>query len=381
MRRVFAFPLIVCCLLAFAGPFCAADSPAPVTAAEIDAAPCNPNASADARSVLRLLAGLSATDVRKAIVGQNCFHGDEITDENPRRGYSSLVAGLYEKTGQWAGLVSLDYEYMKLYSPEELSAANKVLIGHWRKGGLVTVNLSPLNPWTLDESGPARAPKTWNGPGSPNDRSRARLKELVDPARPVFAVWRKKLDRVAGALAELKAAGVVVLWRPLQEQNGNWFWWGADPDGYIAVYRDMHRYFTEAKKLDNLLWVYSPSSAVNDFRAYPGDDYVDVVAPTCYDDDLALNTRCYDALDKLGSPRKPLALGEYGPGIGGPVAGAGTLDTAKYIQRIKNDYPRIAYWVCWHQYPGEYWAIIGNRNYKALMNDPDVITVERLKRK
>ena len=31
---------------------------------------------------------------------------------------------------------------------------------------------------------------------------------------------------IADALLELQKAGVVVLWRPMQEMNGNWFWWG-----------------------------------------------------------------------------------------------------------------------------------------------------------
>ncbi len=60
------------------------------------------------------------------------------------------------------------------------------------------------------------------------------------------------------------------------------------------------------------------------------------------------------------------------------MAKKGALDTVDYIRRIENDYPRMAYWVCWHSYPGDYWSIVDNRNYNALMNDPDVITLDRL---
>ncbi len=174
MKPSFRFIFPVCTLLSVTVLHCAAAQPAIVSVAEIDAAPCNPDASEDAKSVLKYLAALSSTDEGRAIVGQNCFHGDEITDASLMRGYAALIVKLYKKTGRYVGMVSVDYEYMKLYSPEELSAANKVLIGHWQRGGLVTVNVSPINPWIMDDAGSVRAPKTWNGPGSPTDRSRAR---------------------------------------------------------------------------------------------------------------------------------------------------------------------------------------------------------------
>ncbi len=377
MKRSFRLVIPTGIFLFFVMFPCAA-AQAPVSTDEIDAVPCNPNASEDVKAVLKYLAALSSTDEGRAIAGQNCFHGDEITDASPMKGYAKLMVELFKKTGHYAAMVSVDYEYMKLYSPQELSAANKVLIGHWQKGGLVTITVSPLNPWVMDDAGSIRAPQTWDGPGSPTDRSRARLSELLDPSTSVYANWRKKLDRLATALAELRDAGVVVLWRPMQENNGNWFWWGADPDGYIKVYRDMYRCFTEEKKLDNLLWVYSPFGKIPDFRTYPGDDYVDIVAPTCYDDKLVLDPRAYKTLGSLGHPRKPMGMAEYGPAIGGPLAKKGALDDLGYIERIKKDYPRIAYWVSWHSYPGEFWSIVDNRNCEALMNHPDVITLDGL---
>jgi mannan endo-1,4-beta-mannosidase len=192
----------------------------------------------------------------------------------------------------------------------------------------------------------------------------------------VQAEWRRKLDRIAAALAELRDAGVVVLWRPMQEMNGFWFWWGDDPTGYRKLYVDMFEYFTREKGLDNLLWVYSPSTEIPSARSYPGDEYVDVVAPTAYND--ALTVKNYELFAALGSPLKPFGLAEYGAKLDGPLAAAGTLDTLNIIRRIRNDYPRAAYWVSWHSYPESHWSIISNLNYLALMNDPDVITLDKL---
>jgi len=355
---------------------------------EIDSTPCNPNALPDAKSILQYIAHLSSSGVKRAMVGQNCYHGDEITPAQPLDGYNNLVVKLHEKTGKWVSIVGVDYEWMKVFTPAELSSANRVLIAHWKKGGLVTVNLSPQNPWVNDESDIVNRPGNWEGAGSTGDKSGVDLNDLLDPSKPVSRVWRKKLDRVAAALSELQKAGVIVLFRPLEEMNGNWYWWGkashpANPAPFVNLYRDMYDYFTGAKGLNNLLWVYSPF----DMRgtapecnqsdwAYPGDAYVDVIAPTCYSD--SLEVRSYRLLLTMGNPRKPLAMGEWGNDTAGRLLKGGDLDTTRYIRLIKNNYPRIAYWVSWHSYPDLNWSLITNKNYRELMNDPDVITLDKL---
>ena len=47
------------------------------------------------------------------------------------------------------------------------------------------------------------------------------------------------MDVIAWFLAQLREAGVPVLWRPYHEMNGGWFWWGkkTGQPGYAALYR------------------------------------------------------------------------------------------------------------------------------------------------
>jgi mannan endo-1,4-beta-mannosidase len=354
----------------------------------VDGVPADPQASPAACAVLRYLAGLSGDKFRGVVCGQNCFHGDQITDAKPEDGFNKLVAKLHDETGSWVGMVGVDYEYWQVFTSAQLSAANRILIGYWNKGGLITINWSPQNPWTNDESDVAHRPGDWQGPGSPSDLSHANLNDLLDPAQPVSAVWRRKLDRIAAALAELQAAVVVVLWRPLQEMNGNWFWWGiksrpSDPAPYVRLYRDMFAYFTNTKGLHNLLWVYSPSASFGSDASsdwckpvawnYPGDDCVDVVAGTAYNDRLDIDD--YAAYRRFG---KPLGMAEYGPANGGEAMKKGLLDTRLYVERIRNDYRGIAYWVSWHDYPEYHCAIVANRHYRELLLDPGVLTLDRL---
>jgi mannan endo-1,4-beta-mannosidase len=333
--------------------------------------------------VLAYITKLSNGPFTGSISGQNCFHGTEIAN-----GYLELVLNLHSATGKWVGILGVDYEFAKIFTPDELSQTNRTLIDYSHAGGLIMITLTPLNPWVNDESDLLSNPGTWDGPsGSQQKAAFAKvtsLNDLTDPTKPVNAAWMRKLDRVAAALQELQRAGIIVLFRPMQEMNGNWFWWGMqshpqDPSPYANVYRHMHDYFTNTKQLNNLIWVYSPNASfgvdnsANWNRtvnwAYPGDDVVDVIAGTNYEDSMTVADYA-----TYVSMKKPLGIAEFGPTIGGPAATNGTWDTSRIITTIKTKYPRLAFWVNWHSYPQQYWSIITNKNYLALMNDPSVIT-------
>lgn len=343
-------------------------------------------------SVLDFIASLSISpEYKGAISGQNCFHGDEIADDTYQKGYRSMIEALHEKTGEWPGIISLDYEWARNYTPAQLSKANSYLINYARSGGIVAVTLTPQNPWFNDETDLAGNPGSPNGPSSTFSRlpAKAGLDDLITPLKPVSRAWKRKLDRIAAALKELKEAGVVVLFRPMQEMNGNWFWWGisshlGDPSPYVRVFRHIHGYFTKEKGLDNLLWVYSPVSTYGSdtrtssvFRsvdwAYPGDDYVDIVAGTNYADDMKIVD--YAAYVKMG---KPLGMAEFGPKTDGPSARNGTWDLAGIVERFRTDYPRLAFWVCWHSYPMENWSMVSSLNADRLMSNPFVINRDDL---
>ncbi len=346
----------------------------------------NPDASPDAVKVLEYLTMLSNSSIPGVISGQNCYHGNQITDASSEQGYRKMVEALYNKTGKWVGIIGVDYEFERIYTQKQLSAANKVLIDYWNSGGLVTITWTPLNPWVIDPLNIAINPGNWNGPGNAKDLTSVNMKDLLDPSKPVYQTWRRKLDGIAAALTELRDAGVVVMWRPMQEMNGNWHWWGmkthpSNPSQYINVYRDMFDYFTNEKHLDNLLWVYSPnfgSSMEEDWNrpvtwAYPGDDYVDIVAGTAYNDKLGIAD-----YKKYLSLKKPIGMAEFSPEIGGKYAKDGSMDTTLYADRLLNDYPAVAFWVSWHSYTGEAWSLIANSNSEALMNDPGIITRDSL---
>ena len=93
-------------------------------------------------------------------------------------------------------------------------------------------------------------------------------------------IFQQKLEGVAQLLLYYQSQGIPIIWRPLHEASGRWFWWGAeDGAAYKQLYRYMFDYFCQAG-VHNLIWVWTSETGDDDW--YPGDEYVDIVARDGY---------------------------------------------------------------------------------------------------
>jgi mannan endo-1,4-beta-mannosidase len=184
-----------------------------------------PQTVAEYQYLWSLTCGTASVD--GAISGQNVGHGSQAADTSGLLGYSRLIGQLAQQTGHYVGMAGLDYEHDFIFTPAQLAQANQVLIGHAQRGGLVTINWSPQSPWLNDESDLVNNPGVWTNTRTDNGQlNGVNLPDILDPTTHAGQVWQRKLARVADALTQLRDAGVVVLWRPMQEMNGFWFWWG-----------------------------------------------------------------------------------------------------------------------------------------------------------
>ncbi len=315
--------------------------------ARVEAA--NTHASAKTVRVLGYLAGMTKQQENRVVSGQHCGRGKEAETL-----YRDHIVEMHRATGHWIAMVGTDYGRGRHDTADpDAAAANRVLIDHWKNDGLVTVTWHAANPWTG---------------GTAWDRKAVKLADLVTPASDVHAAWMRQLDRVATGLAQLRDAGVVVLWRPLHEMNGGWFWWGRrERAEYVAVWLHMFEYFTETKKLDNLLWVYSASARhqVPADLYYPGAAYCDIVGLDHYAD--AFDLPGYRELTALG---KPFGLTEVGP----KRDLRGSFDYAKLIVAIKERYPETTFFQAW----AWGWSIAENKNAKALLGDSWIVGRDEL---
>lgn len=103
--------------------------------------------------------------------------------------------------------------------------------------------------------------------------------QILIEGTPEREAFYSDLDVIAKQLQRFAEEDIAVLWRPLHEVEGEWFWWGSKGGAVAAkLYRMLYRYFVEDKGLNNLLWVWSAPTK----EAYPGDDYVDVIGWDIY---------------------------------------------------------------------------------------------------
>ena len=138
-------------------------------------------------------------------------------------------------------------------------------------------------------------------------------KALADPNSADYKLLLRDIDAIAVPLQQLQAAGVPILWRPLHEAEGGWFWWGAKgPGAFKGLWQLVYNRLTTADHLHNLVWVYSATQALNP-DWYPGDKYVDVAGTDLYPSDTSdpLDTS-WDTMQQQYGGRKLVALTEFG---------------------------------------------------------------------
>ncbi len=179
------------------------------------------------------------------------------------------------------------------------------------------------------------------------------LTEGTDEYNTMMESW----DKAAAALAQLRDAGVPVLWRPFHEFDGQWFWWGkGGSENFIKLWQLMHDKFTNEYGLDNLIWVLGYSGEVKD-GWYPGDEYVDIIGSDTYDNSTNIN-----AWNKLlNVADKPMAFHECG--------------NVPPVSKFEQDGDMWAWFMVWHT---DFITKNDKANLKEVYNSDKVITLDEL---
>ncbi len=297
---------------------------------------------------------------RRLVIGQNIgVAGD--ADE----GYRQFIDDPAARCGDRRPLlVGVDYGWDRI-DAADIARANRVLIDHWNKGGLVTVCMHPGNPGV-------------DG-GTVQECEGIDLAAVMTPGTAAHRRWMAVLATVGDGLAELHRAGVIVLWRPFHEMNGGWFWWGCerqgvwtDPRQFAELWRHCHRYLTVERKLDNLLWVYAPNARLDDHTRpvaayFPGNDVVDIVGYDIYTDHSGSTTwDAYGSYRDLIALGKPFAITELGPG----KHQRGAFDNQVAISSLLAACPRACLAMYWHGWTER--RLLGDRSMAmALAENPN----------
>jgi mannan endo-1,4-beta-mannosidase len=139
---------------------------------------------------------------------------------------------------------------------------------------------------------------------------------LANPGGSDYQLLLRDIDAIAIELQKFADAGVPVIWHPLHEAQGGWFWWGDHgPETFKSLWNLMYDRLTDHHGLHNLIWEYTiATSAAEGFDPdwYPGDDQVDMVGLDIYTDaSSSMSGEWIEALN-LFNGNKMIALSESG---------------------------------------------------------------------
>ena len=128
-----------------------------------------------------------------------------------------------------------------------------------------------------------------------------------------YALLLRDMDAIAVQLKKFSSNNIPVLWRPLHEAEGAWFWWGAKgAEPFKQLWRLLYNRLTTYHGLNNLVWVFTTTSTLSP-AWYPGDDVVDVVGNDGYPTDKSdALSGTWGALLAQFNGNKLIALTEFG---------------------------------------------------------------------
>lgn len=291
----------------------------PLTSGAVDLPvypPANPKASSEVRQILNRLKSLQG----KVMVSGQTDLRDALWIE--------------EQTGKLPVVLALDFMRVP------------------RRMGAITSDTDTAIEWSQKRGGIVSFQWHWTSPTGAKDKESGfytnsttfdLAQALADPQSEAYRGLIEDIDDVAAQLKRLQEAKVPVIFRPLHEAQGKWFWWGAKgPEACVQLYRLMFNRLTHHHGLNHLMWAwtaYPASHQKGDPAAwYPGDHQVDFVVS-----DYCESPQDYADLVRLTDGRKMVALSE-------------TMNAPNPATALKTT--PWAYWVTW-----------ARRDWKA--NSPD----------
>ena len=202
------------------------------------------------------------------------------------------------------GLDMMEYSTSRVEKGGASDLAVPHAIEYWEKGGIVTFC------WHWNAPSPYLKEPWYSG--FYTQYTTFRLDKVMNGEDPEgYELLMRDIDAIAAQLTRLKEAGVPVLWRPLHEASGGWFWWGsAGAEAYLKLYHLLFDRLTNEYGLNNLIWVWNGQDA----GWYPGDDETDLIGIDIYPGEHVYDPQSSAFLQqmKVTDARKMIILSENG---------------------------------------------------------------------
>lgn len=265
----------------------------------------NPIASQEARNLYYYLQGQTSksgfvvgamdTSITKAFPNGNNY---DLINET-----FGVKLGIYATRYYWTSndlegkdLSSIGFAFEQEDSENGATAAktiNDVLYNHYKDGAILLIHADSMEPKVI---GKLLADKGLVPPAVTKDTDYDDAIIYVDKSNPnrdpdATKLFWSYIEQWADALEDLENRGVgSYMFRPFVEMNSKDFY-GCTDEGRAAfrrVWQQMYDYFYKERKLKGCLLTFAPADYMLSTKSaepfYPGNDYVDVLAPTRYTD-------------------------------------------------------------------------------------------------
>lgn len=246
---------------------------------------------------------------------------------------SNIIRKFERKVGHKPAVFDFDMTNLAFdISDRALQAAVNQLVEFAAQGGIITITDHSLAP-NINISDASAG-------GANNSRMPITREEFLDvmvEGTEVNKNFREEYAYKVKFLKMLEENNVPVIFRPLHEANGGWFWWGVNYNNNGVTNQDVanlyvyiHDYFSVENGLTNILWQYNTGMAggKDPYGWWPGEEYIDLISTDWYatlDEVESGNSYnyipFYNGSQELGK-RYAYGLAEFG--------GDGTYNAAAY---------------------------------------------------
>lgn len=135
---------------------------------------------------------------------------------------------------------------------------------------------------------------------------------VFDESSDDYKAMLDDIDLISTELNRFQELGIPIIWRPLHEAAGGWFWWGAKgPEACKKLWQIMFDRMVNVNGIRNLIWVWTHEPGDNEW--FPGDEYVDIVGRDIYlDGDHGSQMLEFNEMTSLYGGQKMVAISECG---------------------------------------------------------------------
>ena len=293
----------------------------------------NPNATDEAKSLMSYLMDVYGKHI---ISGQQ-----ELCGSHNYEGSEAEFAYIEEHTGEQPAIRGFDFmNYRGNGLVWDDLCAERVIEWYNEKGGIPTVCWHWFCPGDIGRIGDGCFY---------TEQTTFSISKALTEGTEENAAMLKDIEYMATKFKQLQDAKVPVIFRPLHEAEGGWFWWGAEgAEPCVKLYRLLYDKFTKEYGINNLIWEWTSYDYATSPAWYPGDEYVDIISYDKYNakDGLpngsAISSTFFNLI-KMTNGNKLVAMSEN--------------DTIPRVENLQNEMAGWLYFCPWYG-----WWLTGEQN-------------------